>query len=89
LGGGEGYGRILSKPETATSLHSQETIAVEEDVVDLVETKSNKFCLGGMENKGGGCSQRSRLKILSKRWCVPGADYLVKRGVMPIYMNKA
>jgi hypothetical protein len=48
---GEDYGRILSKPETATSLHSQKTITVEEEVVDLVETKSIKFRPGGRKVK--------------------------------------
>jgi hypothetical protein len=43
--------RILSKPETAISLHFQETIVVEEDVVDLVETKSIKFRPGGRKVK--------------------------------------
>jgi hypothetical protein len=55
--GGKDFGRIFSKPETATSLHPKEIIAVEEEVVDLVETKSTKICPGRMEGKGGGCSQ--------------------------------
>jgi hypothetical protein len=54
--------RILSKPETATSLHSQEIIAVEEKVVDLMETRSIKFRPGETEGKGGGCSQRGPIK---------------------------
>jgi hypothetical protein len=30
-----------------------------------------------------------RLKIFLQRWHVLGADYLVKKGIMPIYMNRA
>jgi hypothetical protein len=30
-----------------------------------------------------------QLKTFLYRWCVLGADYLVKRGVIPIYMNRA
>jgi hypothetical protein len=54
--GGKDLGRILSKPETATSLHSKEIIAVEEEVVDLVETESTKIRPGRMEGRGGECS---------------------------------
>jgi hypothetical protein len=54
-GGGEDIGRILSKPETVTNIYSKETIAVEEEIMDLVETRSIKFCSGETEGKGGGC----------------------------------
>jgi hypothetical protein len=60
--GGEDLGRVLSKPETATSLHPKEVIVVEEEVVEFVETESIKICPGGMDGRGGGCSQRGPIK---------------------------
>jgi hypothetical protein len=39
---------------------------VEEEVVDLVETKSIKFRLKRIEGKGRGCSQGGRIKILAR-----------------------
>jgi hypothetical protein len=41
---------------------SKETIAVEEEVVHLVETKSTKIRPGGTEGRGGGCSQGGPIK---------------------------
>jgi hypothetical protein len=54
--------RVLSKPETATSLHPKEVIVVEEEVVDLVETKGTKIHPGGTDGRDGGCSQRGPIK---------------------------
>jgi hypothetical protein len=34
----------------------------EKEVLDLVETKSIRFCLGEMEDKNRGCSQRRQVK---------------------------
>jgi hypothetical protein len=51
----------LGKPETATSLHSKEIIAIEE-VINLVETKSTKIRPGWMEGRGGECSQKGPIK---------------------------
>jgi hypothetical protein len=61
-GGGEDLGRVLSKPETATSLHPKEVIVVEEEVVDLVETKSTKSRPEGTGDRGRECSQRGPIK---------------------------
>jgi hypothetical protein len=54
--------RILSNPEAATSLHTQEVIAVEEEDMKIVETESSKFRPGGTEGRGGRCSQRGPIK---------------------------
>jgi hypothetical protein len=53
--GEKDLGRILSKPETITILYPKEVIVVEEEVVDLVETKSTKICPEGTDGRGGGC----------------------------------
>jgi hypothetical protein len=53
--GGGDIGRILSNPETATSLHTQEAIVVEEEDVEIVETESSKVRPGRTEGKGGRC----------------------------------
>jgi hypothetical protein len=57
-GGGKDLGRVLSKPETTTSLHPKEVILVEEEVMDLVETESTKIHPEGTDGRGGECSQR-------------------------------
>jgi hypothetical protein len=63
--GGGDFGRILSNPEAATSLYTQEVIAAEEEDVKIVETESFKLRRGGTEGRGGRCSQRGRLKTFS------------------------
>jgi hypothetical protein len=61
---------------------------MEKEVVDFVETKSIKSHPGGRKVKVEDVP-RGRLKTFSHRWCVLGADYLVRRRVMLIYMNRA
>jgi hypothetical protein len=61
-GGGEDIGRILSKPEIVTSLHTPETIMVEKEVITLMETESFKVHPEGTEGRGGGYSQRGPIK---------------------------
>jgi hypothetical protein len=40
---------------------------VEEEEVEIVETKSSKVRPGGTEGRGGRCTQRGRLKTFSHR----------------------
>jgi hypothetical protein len=61
---------------------------VEKEVVGLVETESTKIRPGGTDGRGGRSSQRGRLRMFSQRWRVLEAEYLVKRGIMPIYTNR-
>jgi hypothetical protein len=60
--GGKDTRRILSKPETATSLHPKEVIVVENEVVDLMETEGTKIRPEGTDRGGGKSSQRGPIK---------------------------
>jgi hypothetical protein len=81
LDGGKDTGRILSKPDTATSLHPKEVIMVEEEVVDLWKQKVLRSVQGGQMEEVENVPRGGRLKIFSQRWCVLGAEYLVKANI--------
>jgi hypothetical protein len=67
---------------------SREITVKKEEAMAHVAEKNIKSCPGGMEGKSGGYSERKKTKSVFERWRPLGADFLIKRGVMPIYTDR-